>query len=288
MSAEMTVENAYGSGFLLSGRAKICLLFFQSVYALTVDNPRSLLYGLLFALSLHVISRTSSKRWYMMCTLILLGLWGSMLSQALFYAQPDRTPLFNIIDAGFPVLGALTGGITVYREGFLYGAVQGLRSASMVTMGLFVCWTSDPRELLKALSILRIPAGVSFMVVTALRFLPVLAEETGEVVTALKLRSGTRFGRSNVLFNLKGIVSPLLARSLRRAQVLSLSVVSRGFLDAKNQKPAPCSGAEKALCMALLAVSFMLICVKVSYVASNNGFYYEGLRSFYDFSINYL
>ena len=288
MLAKAVSEEKAGWDFYLSGRTKICLLFFQSVYALTVDNPRSLLYGLFFALSLHVLSRTSLKRWYMLSILILLGLWGSMLSQALFYAQPDRTPLFNIIDAGFPLLGPLTGGITVYREGFLYGAVQGLRSASMVTMGLFVCWTSDPRELLRALSVLRIPAEVSFMAVTALRFLPVLAEETGEVITALKLRSGTKFSRSSVLFNIKGIVSPLLARSLRRAQVLSLSVVSRGFLDVKEQTNNPWSSREKFFCAALLAMSFLLLFTKGCYIASEQGFYYNSLRGFYDFSVKYL
>lgn len=94
-----------------------------------------------------------------------------------------------------PVLGQITGGLYVYREGVIYGAVQGLRSATMLTLGLFVCWTSDPRQLLKALMAWRLSPQIAFMLVTAIRFLPVLAAEAGEVIIALRLRSDTRVGR---------------------------------------------------------------------------------------------
>lgn len=286
MSARQLWEGADGAPWArkLGGRTKLCLILFQSVYALSVDNPRSLLYGLLFCLCLHVFAKTSIYRWRVLAILILLGLWGSMASQALFYMQPDRTPLFTLISPDAPFLGALTGGVVVYREGFLYGAVQGLRSASMMTMGLFVCWTSDPRNLLKALCSWKIPVEISFMAVTALRFLPVLAGEAAEVMTALKLRSGTALGRYTVLFNLTGIISPLLARSLRRAQVLSLSVVSRGFLEERVMHKEPWAHSEKSFCFILIMAGMFLLFAKGSYLWSEQGFYYENLRPVYDFA----
>jgi energy-coupling factor transport system permease protein len=75
-----------------------------------------------------------------MSLLLLLGLWGSMFSQALFFAQTPRTPVMVLLEPGAGILGSFTGGIAVYREGILYGAVQGLRSAIMLTAGLLVCW----------------------------------------------------------------------------------------------------------------------------------------------------
>lgn len=40
-----------------------------------------------------------------------------MFSQALFFAQTPRTPLFVIIEPTMPVLGQITGGLYIYREG---------------------------------------------------------------------------------------------------------------------------------------------------------------------------
>ena len=290
MLARQLWEGADGAQWarLLDGRTKLCFIFFQSIYALSVDNPRSLLYGLLFCLLLHVFARTSIYKWRVLAILILLGLWGSMASQALFYMQPGRTPLFTLVMPDTPLIGTLSGGIVVYREGFLYGAIQGLRSASMLTMGLFVCWTSDPRNLLKAFHSWKIPVEISFMAVTALRFLPVLAAEAAEVVTALKLRSGTALGRRSVILHLPHIVSPLLARSLRRAQVLSLSVVSRGFLEAKLAEEKTWAQSEKFFCLLLLLAGVFLLFAKCSYLWSEQGFYYENLRHIYDFSKIYL
>ena len=290
MSVQRLWDGAEGAAWArrLSGKTKICLIFFQAIYALSVDNTRSLLYGLLFCLLLHIAVRTPLERWYLLACMILLGLWGSMVSQSLFYAQPERTPLFTLISPSVPVVGTLTGGLTVYREGFSYGAIQGLRSASMLTMGLFVCWTSDPRQLLQALMGWRLPAQLSFMAVTALRFLPVLAVEAGEIITAFRLRSGAPYGRFSLLRNITKIVSPLLARSLRRAQVLSLSVLSRGFLEAKIAKGPVWPRWEKCFSLIVLFIGMGLFFAKVSYWCFEQGIYHENLRVVYDFAKLYL
>lgn len=99
-----------------------------------------------------------------------LGPVGFHVQPGAVFAQTPRTPLFVLIapEAGF--IGQLTGGLFIYREGILYGAVQGLRSASMLALGLLVCWTSDPRQLLQALLAWRLPPQMAFMLVTAIRF----------------------------------------------------------------------------------------------------------------------
>ena len=98
----------------------------------------------------------------------------------------------------------------IYREGVIYGAVQGLRSAMMLSLGLFVCWTSDPRQLLKALITWRLSPQIAFMLVTAIRFLPVLAAEAGEVIIALRLRSDTRVGRKSIIRHLPYIAKTII------------------------------------------------------------------------------
>ena len=212
MSVRQLWEGTDAAGWAqkLNGRTKLLFLFLFAILMITVDNPRTLFILFTFTLLLHLAAKTSIYKWKVMAILLLLGLWGSMFSQALFFAQTPRTPLFVLIapEAGF--IGQLTGGLFIYREGILYGAVQGLRSASMLALGLLVCWTSDPRQLLQALLAWRLPPQMAFMLVTAIRFLPVLAAETGEVITALQLRSDSQSGRTAVLRHLPYIAKPLL------------------------------------------------------------------------------
>lgn len=290
MSMRQLWEGADGAEWVrnLDGRTKFCLIAAVSLLVLVVDNPRTLFYLFSGSLLLHILGRFSLYKWKILSILILLGIWGSIVTQSLFYVQPDRTPLFTLIPADTPYIGSLTGGVTAYREGMIYGAVQGLRSASMLATGLFVCWSSDPRQLLRALTAWRLPPQVAFMVVTALRFLPVLAAEAAEVVTALQLRSRHAAGRWSVVRNLPQVAGPLLARSLRRAQTLSLAVLSRGFLALKAQRESAWRLGEKAFSASLLLLAVAAAAVKVIYLGAEQGFYDDRLRTLYDFSRLYL
>lgn len=273
----------------LNGRTKLLVLFLFAILMITVDNPRTLFVLFSFTLLLHIVARTSIYKWKVLAVLLLLGLWGSMFSQALFYAQTPRSPLFVIISPEAGVLGQLTGGLYVYREGILYGAVQGLRSASMLTLGLLVCWTSDPRQLLQAMLAWRLSPQLAFMLVTAIRFLPVLAAETGEIITALQLRSDSQRGRTAVLRHLPYIAKPLLARCLRRAQTLALSVVSRGFfLAGARKRKEVWALSERSACAALAVLVVAVVSSKLLYLLSEQGFYFGVFRQIYDWTVLYL
>lgn len=273
----------------LNGRTKLLFLFLFAILMITVDNPRTLFVLFTVTLLLHMAARTSIYKWKVLAVLLLLGLWGSMFSQALFFAQTPRTPLFVIISPETPFLGQLTGGLYIYREGILYGAVQGLRSAAMLSLGLLVCWTSDPRQLLQALLAWRLPPQLAFMLMTAIRFLPVLAAETGEVITALQLRSDSQSGRTAVLRHLPYIAKPLLARCLRRAQTLALSVVSRGFFLAQAApRRQNWPTVERLSCLLLLLLVVAVVCSKVIYILSEQGMYFGVFRQVYDWTVLYL
>ena len=291
MSVRQLWEGTDAAGWAqrLNGRTKLIFLFLFAILMITVDNPRTLFVLFSLTLLVHIVGRTSIYKWKVLAVLLLLGLWGSMFSQALFYAQTPRSPLFVIIspEAGF--LGQLTGGLYVYREGILYGAVQGLRSASMLALGLFVCWTSDPRQLLQAMLAWRLSPQLAFMLVTAIRFLPVLAAETGEIITALQLRSDSQRGRTAVLRHLPYIAKPLLARCLRRAQTLALSVVSRGFfLAGAKKRRQEWPTREQAGCVLLLCVVIGVVGSKIIYLLSEQGWYFGVFRQIYDWTVLYL
>lgn len=273
----------------LSGRTKLCVLFLFSLLFITVDNPRTLFILFTATLISHMVAKTSIYKWRVLAVLLLLNLWGSMFSQALFYAQTPRTPLFVLISPESGFLGQITDGLFIYREGILYGAVQGLRSASMMTLGLLICWNSDPRQLLNALLAWKLSPQVAFMLVTAIRFLPVLASETGEVITALQLRSDSQSGRTAVIRHLPYIAKPLLARCLRRAQTLALSVVSRGFFLASSNKIRGLWPRKEFLaCMSFMFLVLVVVSSKFVYLLSEQGLYFGFLRYVYDWTKLYL
>ena len=70
----------------LNGRTKLIVLFLFAILTITIDNPRSLFVLFSLTLALHICAKTSIYKWKVLAILLLLGLWGSMFSQALFFA----------------------------------------------------------------------------------------------------------------------------------------------------------------------------------------------------------
>jgi energy-coupling factor transport system permease protein len=85
------------------------------------------------------------------------------------------------------------------------------------------------------------------------------------------------------------IAKPLLARCLRRAQTLALSVVSRGFFLANaNHKNVVWDWREKLCCITLGILVAVIVSSKISYLLSEQGFYLGVLRQAYDWTKLYL
>lgn len=288
MSARLLWEGAESAAWArrLDGRTKVCLLLMTTLLVITVDQPVTLFLLFSAALGLHIAAKTSWAKWEMLSVLIVVCLWGAVLSQALFYAQTPRSPLACLLSPQFPVLGEMTGGIFLYREGLSYGAIQGMRSATMLCIGLFVCWSSDPRSLVNAFVAWNLPPMISFMTVTALRFLPVLASEGSEIMTAARLReqaAGRGMNAFKWLRLMPKMVYPLLARSLRRAQTLSLSVLSRGFVHYRPQTVRAWPFHERCLSLAFLGLAVVVLAAKAAYMLSvQNIAYFPGARTIYD------
>lgn len=288
MSARLLWEGADSARWArtLDGRTKVCLLLSVTILTVTIDSPATLFALFTLALLLHLAAKTSFMKWEALGALMMICLWGSIVSQALFYAQTPRNPLVCLLSPEFPIIGPFTGGIFLYREGVAYGAIQGMRSATMLCMGLFVCWSSDPRTLLQAFVAWKMPPMASFMTVTALRFLPVLAAESVEVMTAARLRkkaAGEPLRELAWIVFLPRMVYPLLARSLRRAQTLALSVMSRGFVHYRPQSNKKWPLCEKGCAVCWLSLALIILLMKLFYILSEqNIFYFAQGRWIYD------
>ena len=263
------------------------------LFAIGLEGPRPLFLLFVLSLGLHVLARSSVERWRVLIVFLLMGIWGAMVSQALFYNQEPRTMIACLVSPATPWIGELTGGVYVYREGLEHGAVQALRSGIMLTCGLLICWTTDSRQLLQCFLHWRMPYAVAFMLITSLRFLPVIFEETAIVLTAQRLRG---FEPVRTLSPLRWICTafhvlfPILARALRRAATLALSVESRGFGRNGHWADLPLWPlGQRLACGLAFAALGSGAALKILYSLQFNGIaYFPGLRGVYDFMAVWL
>ena len=274
-------------------RTKLLLLLAVMLFAIGLEGPRPLFLLFVLSLGLHVLARSSVERWRVLIVFLLMGIWGAMVSQALFYNQEPRTMIACLVSPATPWIGELTGGVYVYREGLEHGAVQALRSGIMLTCGLLICWTTDSRQLLQCFLHWRMPYAVAFMLITSLRFLPVIFEETAIVLTAQRLRG---FEPVRTLSPLRWICTafhvlfPILARALRRAATLALSVESRGFGRNGHWADLPLWPlGQRLACGLAFAALGSGAALKILYSLQFNGIaYFPGLRGVYDFMAVWL
>ena len=183
-------------------------------------------------------------------------------------------------------------GSGVYREGLFHGIIQSLRFNTTLTIGCFIVWTTQPRDLLLALAQLRVPATLAFMVTTALHFIPVVAREASAVFRSQRLR-GFRYFRLNLFATCRGIISsfrPILAGNIRHATRLGESVESRGFspetaAQRTSLRTLKMGGWDLGLLAVLTTCLISIIALKVLYFCYAHGFYYASwLRGVYTFT----
>lgn len=167
--------------------------------------------------------------------LLALAAWGTVLSQALFYAAWPRTVWVTLVPP-LSMWGMDWDGLALYQEGISYGGLQALRFLPMLLLGVALCGSTSAEQLFAAMRALRLPYGLGFMGMTALRNVPILFEELLMVRRARTLR-GYRpwsLGSLDTLGEELRIVRPVLVKAMRRASELSASLALRGFDPAEG------------------------------------------------------
>ena len=123
-------------------------------------------------------------------------------------------------------------------SGFKLVTDIGLRTAALICLRLIVVILSalvvasgEARDYLLALTTLKVPYEIAFMVLAALRFLPMLREEARDVLNAAQMR-GLRIKKAGLRRQLAAYLSislPIVAGAIQRADHLSIAMEARGF-----------------------------------------------------------
>ncbi len=161
---------------------------------------------------------------------VVLAAWSTLLSQAMFYAGTPRTAWLTVVPEGHWHRWSWSG-LHLYREGAWYGMTQSTRFIALTLAGFTMAWSTSPARLMAALAACRVPTWLSFMVSSALGFLPQLASAWRTVHAARRLRRADD-GSCETWRQLTAVpelLLPVLAVALRRAETLSAAVSSRGF-----------------------------------------------------------
>jgi len=279
---------------LLSPRERILLLICVSILAVSTDVPETM--AAVFALvSLGYLTAGLSWRAVRLWLLALLLMWwGTIFSQALFYAQVPRQILFTLVPESFPVFGEWIGGLHVYKQGIEHGVVQALRFGMAMTAGFWVCFSTEPRDILIGASRLGLPRRFAFMLMTGLRFIPLLAREALTVMQAQRLRGMDP--KRRVFFapvaTARMVLEPVLSGCVRRSGTLALSVETRGFDVETGDSTAYAPSSSRLSAMIgrgmMLTATALLATKSLLWLYLGGFFYHPSLRPLYAFCQEYL
>jgi len=213
---------------------------------------------------------------------IIAIVWGTTLSQALFYGEAPRTLAFEL------------GPLTFWREGIEHGLIQSLRMVAVTAAGLSIAATTPLDRLLAGLIRLRVPFSLAFLAVMSLRFLPEVGREVLVVRRARARRGRPAWRRSpRAWLQLElSLLRPIVARAVRRARSISESLDVRGFdADSPRAVHRPLyfrRGEPVALIVGVITTTGLLV-ARLLYVAYLNELaYFPSLRPLYGFVRQWL
>ena len=129
--------------------------------------------------------------------------------------------------------------IKITREGLVLAAKMALRLAMLITGTFMLTYTTSPialtdgiESLFKPLTAIRFPVHELAMIMSlALRFVPMLIEETQKIISAQKAR-GADFETGNIMHRAKALLPvlvPLFINEFRRADDLADAMESRCY-----------------------------------------------------------
>ncbi len=177
---------------------------------------------------------------------------------------------FNLfLTSGTPILEI--GFITITKEGLILSLKMGFRLIFLILGSSIMTYTTTPNQLtdgleslLNPLNKIKVPVHeIAMMMSIALRFIPILVEETDKIMKAQMAR-GADFESGNIIQRAKSLIPilvPLFVSAFRRANDLAMAMEARCYKGGKGRtkmKPLIYVGRDKSTYL-ILFVFFALI-----------------------------
>lgn len=159
--------------------------------------------------------------------------------------------------------------IRITWEGLRLSGFMGVRLLYLIIGSSFMTFTTTPNQLtdgleslLNPLKVIKVPVHeISMMMSIALRFIPILIEETDKIMKAQAAR-GADFESGSILHRVKSMVPilvPLFVSAFRRANDLAMAMEARCYKGGEGRtkmKPLKYRGRDAgALCIMVLYIA---------------------------------
>lgn len=239
-------------------RTKVFLSLITAILVVLLNNVFLLLALFLFVFVTYLFARPSISNLKLLFFMMVIVLSSSTLSQGFFYYSEPKTPLLTIGSKSAPLIGWLTGGLQIYREGLIYGAVQSFRLITVTTMASLIVLTTYPSDLILGLTKLGFPQKMGFIIIVSIRFLPSIIEEAKRILLAQKLRGLKLKGIRGILRGFYYLAIPLVINCLRSARQIALAAEVRAFNEKRTfAKDLKFSWVDPLVLIIGLSVSFL-------------------------------
>lgn len=167
------------------------------------------------------------------------------------------------------------GAIVITLEGIKKMAFMALRLIFLIIGSSLMTLTTTPNQLtdaiehlLRSLNYIKVPVHeVAMMMSIALRFIPILIEETDKIMKA-QLARGADFESGNIIHRIKSMIPiliPLFVSAARRANDLALAMDSRCYHGGRGRtkmKPLKYKSCDFIAYFILLCYIVLLIIIK--------------------------
>ena len=207
--------------YRLDPRAKLACLALYTVLALTYFDPliNFALFLVVPILWAHARLSGSKARNLLISSLVYAAI--IFVSQILLVPQKIAASS-QVVDP--QVLLSLPF-LQVSDVSLAFAATITMRMCNPLLVAVIVILTSDPMQIVRALSKMGLPASVILVVASTFRLMPLAYEEMGNIQQAQRVR-GLKAGK---LGRMRSAVVPWLVNLMRMAKSIGLAVESKGF-----------------------------------------------------------
>ena len=123
--------------------------------------------------------------------------------------------------------------LTLSSGGLLFALGIVVKLILVMVVSIYLISTTPAEQLLAGLQALRVPNAIGLMMSTALRFIPTMSSEVATIKDAQRARgagsSKQPRGRGQAVQGTLPLFVPMIVTSMRRADTMAMSMVSRGY-----------------------------------------------------------
>jgi len=183
------------------------------------------------------------------------------------------TVIFNLfLTPGEPLFTVWK--ITVTKEGLKVAVLMAVRIVFLIIGSSVMTLTTTPNNLtdgmekmLRPLKVIKVPVHeISMMMSIALRFIPILMEETDKIMKA-QIARGADFESGNIIKKAKSLIPllvPLFISAFRRANDLAMAMEARCYRGGDNRtKMKPLKYKKRDFIAYLVVLAYFSLCVAI-------------------------